>query len=376
MRPANCRAVPPGPPPRPVETVAVVGTGLVGASVGLALRRRHPGLDVVGADASEAAGLEALRRGALSRVAGLGAAVAGADLVVLAPPLDALPGLFEAVAPHVREGALVTDAGSVKGPVVEASRALPSGVRFVGGHPMAGAAVGGPENADPLLFENAVWVLTPSPTVAGPEAAPEARWLVEAVGARPVWMAAARHDVVAATVSHLPQLLAVALVEHAAATGPDALGLAAGGFRDMTRIAGSPFGTWGPILRDNRDAVAAVLEAFAGRLLEVRREVLDGPRGLEAAFERAGRTRAALPASSKGFLAPLADVVVWADDRPGFLHGLTGAVAAAGLNLKDAELLRVRSGEVGTFRFGFETAADADRAVEALGAAGYRAERR
>ena len=144
----------------------------------------------------------------------------------------------------------------------------------------------------------------------------------------------------------------------------------------MTRIAGSPWSMWGPILSDNRDAVADVLARFSGRLDGVRQSVERGDSRLAEAFERAGRTRAALPASGRGSLAPLADVVVWADDQPGFLHQLTGVIAAAGLNLRDAELLRVRTGELGTFRFGFETAADADRAVAALAEAGYRADRR
>ncbi len=303
--------------------------------------------------------------------------MASADLVVLAAPLDALPPLLDLAAEHAHPGTVLTDVGSVKGAVLDHAHALPTGLRFVGGHPMAGAAVGGPENADTLLFENAVWVLCPPPQAGDlKDYAPEVLTLVKATGARPVVMDAARHDVVAATISHLPQLLAIALVETAAEAGDDALGLAAGGFRDMTRIAGSPFSMWGPILRDNRDAVASVLAAFGDRLDALRQSVEDEPTQLAAAFERAGRTRAALPSSSKGFLAPLADVVVWADDRPGFLHALTGVVAEAGLNLKDAELLRVRAGEVGTFRFGFETAADANRAVAALAAAGYRAERR
>ncbi len=314
----------------------------------------------------------ALTRGAVSRLSSLAGAAAVGDVVVLAAPLDALPHLLATAAEHAQPGALVTDVGSVKTSIMAAARALP-GVRFIGGHPMAGAAAGGPGQADALLFENAVYVLTPEDA---DDLAPEALWLVDAVGARAVVMEAERHDRAVAAVSHLPQLLAVALVESAAEAGDDALALAAGGFRDMTRIAGSPFSTWGPILRDNRDAVLRALDGFRRQLDAVRNAVAETPDALATAFEHAGQTRAALPSASKGSLTPLADIVVWADDRPGFLHGLTGAVAEAGLNLRDAELLRIRSGEVGTFRFGFETAGDADAALQALNAAGYRAERR
>jgi prephenate dehydrogenase len=365
--------VPLGPP----QSVAVLGTGLIGASLGLALRRTA-GVSVVGYDRDAERAAVARARGALTSVAASAAeAVREAAVAVLAVPLDAVPPLLTDVAAAVRPGTLVTDVGSVKGTVMRAARSLPAGVRFVGGHPMAGAAVSGPEHADALLFENAVWALTPPADVGDVRAyAPEALWLVEAAGARPVVLDAERHDRVAAAVSHLPQLLAVALVEAAADTGDDALGLAAGGFRDMTRIAGSPFAMWEPILRDNRAAVADALAAFEARLAAIRRSVERDPAALGSRFERAGHTRAALPSSSKGFLAPLADVVVWADDRPGVLHALTGVLAAAGLNVKDAELLRLRDGVAGTFRFGFASAADADRAVAALAEAGHRAERR
>ena len=352
-------------------SVAVVGTGLIGASLGLALRQR--GVEVVGHDPDPGHAAQALARGAVSRLAGLADAVRQSGVVVLAAPLDAVPGLLAEVAESARPGTFVTDVGSVKGPVTRAARVLPGSVRFVGGHPMAGAAVAGPSQADPLLFENAVWVWCPPGGAGLPR---QARWLSDAVGARAVVMTAERHDAVVAAISHLPQLLAVALVEAAADAGPDALALAAGGFRDMTRIAGSPWSVWGPVLDDNRDAVAQALARFSARLDAVRQSVEAGDGALAGAFERAGRTRAALPSAGRGTLAPLADVVVWADDQPGFLHALTGVLAQAGLNLRDAELLRVRSGELGTFRFGFETATDADQAVRALGEAGYRAARR
>lgn len=360
---------------RAPSTVSILGTGLIGASLGLAIRRRFPDLEVVGADQNEDHVLEAVTRGAITASASIEDAIEAGDLIVAATPLDATQSVLEDVARHARPGSLVTDVGSVKGSVLEAATVLPDSVRFVGGHPMAGAATGGPGSADALLFENAVYVLTPDGIDLEDEA-PEALWLVETVGARPVVMTAERHDRAVAAVSHLPQLLAVALVETAARYGDDALSLAAGGFRDMTRIAGSPFSTWGPILRDNRDAVLDTLRTMVRVLEDVQADVGRDLSGLEDVFERAGKTRAALPSSSKGSLAPLSDVVVWADDRPGFLHALTGVVADAGLNLRDAELLRVRTGEVGTFRFGFETPADANGAVRALVKAGYRAERR
>ena len=370
--------------PSTMERVALIGTGLIGGSLGLALRAKHPEAEVVGFDASGAERDLALARGAVTRCAGSAPeAASGADLVVVAVPTAAVADVLREIAPALSPEAVVTDVASVKGPAMwAAAEILPAGVRFVGGHPMAGAERVGMAHADALLFENAVYVLTPGASGDGETPsrdaiAPEALWLVEAVGARAVVMSAERHDAVVAAVSHLPQLLAVALVAHAAEAGDDALALAAGGFRDMTRIASSPFGMWGGILGANRDAILDALDGFARGLGTLREAVASGDTPeLRAAFERASETRSAIPTHSKGFLAPLAEVTLWAEDRVGFLAGVTGALAEAGINIKDMELLRVREGTGGAFRLAFADGATADAALGVLRARGLRAERR
>ncbi|WP_420454100.1 prephenate dehydrogenase/arogenate dehydrogenase family protein [Rubrivirga sp.] len=364
---------PPLPPPD-VGRVAVIGTGLIGGSVALALRDRRPAVEVVAFDRDPAQLALAVESGAVRAAGSPAAAVAQADVVVLAVPTGSARSALSEIASSVRPGALVTDVASVKGPVGAAARELlPDGVAFVGGHPMAGAERGGMAHADALLFENAVYVLTPD----GPEVDPRAVWLAESVGARPVLLTAARHDAVVAAVSHLPQLAAVALVGLAAQAGDDALALAAGGFRDMTRIASSPFGMWGDILVANRDAALGALDGYTARLGALRDAVADGDLdALADTFERSATTRAAIPSHSKGFLAPLAEVTLWAEDRVGFLASVTSALADANLNIKDMELLRVREGEGGAFRLAFADGPTADAAVRVLRALGLRAERR
>ena len=359
-----------------IRRVAVVGTGLIGGSIALALRARRPEVEVVGFDRDGRQSAEAVVRGAIDRAAETArAAVAEADLVVLAVPTSAVRATLDEIAPALAAGALVTDVASVKGPVVEAAgEVLPDDVTFVGGHPMAGSERGGMAHADALLFENAVYVLTPT---GGDPPDPRAVWLAEAVGARPVLMAADRHDAVVAAVSHLPQLAAVALVQLAAEVGDDALALAAGGFRDMTRIASSPFGMWGGVLDANRDAVLRTLDAYAAGLGRLRAAVEAGDHGaLADAFRQSAETRGAIPSHSKGFLAPLAEVTLWAEDRVGFLAAVTGALAEAEVNVKDIELLRVREGEGGAFRLAFADGPTADRALDVLRGLGLRAERR
>jgi len=362
--------------PEAVRHVAIVGTGLIGGSIALALKARTPGVRIVAVDRDPAQAALAVERGAADAAAASPAdAVAHADVVVLAVPTGAIRNTLVEIAPALRPGALVTDVASVKGPAVDAAReVLPEHVTFVGGHPMAGAERGGMAHADALLFENAVYVLTPP---AGTEADPRAVWLARSVGARPVVMAPGRHDAVVAAVSHLPQLAAVALVGLAAEVGDDALALAAGGFRDMTRIASSPFGMWGDILAANRPAVLGVLDAYAGGLGALRAAVEAGDLGaLAGAFERSATTRSAIPSHAKGFLTPLAEVTLWAEDRVGFLAAVTGALADAHLNIKDMELLRVREGEGGAFRLAFADGPTADAAIGVLRDLGLRAERR
>ena len=366
-----------------MKKIALLGVGLIGGSLGLAWKKHRPELVIVGYDEADVLE-EALRRGAIDgRAADPAAAVRAADLVVLAAPIGAILRLMETIAPHLKRGAVVTDVGSVKAPVAQHARdVLPAANPFVGGHPMAGSEKGGIAHADAFLFENATYVLSPPPDV-GPDALP-ARFpdlvaLVQATGARLLVLEAERHDRIAATVSHLPQLLAVTLMNAAAEANREDeafLRLAAGGFRDMTRIASSPFAMWRDVLVANEGPILDALGRFAAAFQRTRNRLLeDDPDALADAFDAARQVRERIPRDMKGFLEPLAEVHLYAEDRPGFLVGITSAVYEAGLNIKDIELLKIREGTGGAFRLGFATAGDADAATEALNAAGYRAYR-
>ncbi len=362
--------------------VAIVGLGLIGGSLALAAKRFRPETSVIGVDFPEVLS-RALGRGAID--AGvpperLEAAVAEADLVVLATPILTILKLLDRVVPALKPGAVVTDVGSTKLEICRAAGAAmggaPEGAVFVGGHPLAGSEAQGIEHAQPLLFENALYVLTPPQPDAprGREGAAALRGFLESLGALVVELEPERHDQIVAYTSHLPQLLAVALVNVVGARGH--LDWAAGGFRDLTRVAASPFGLWRDILSTNAPRVRAALEALIDELqaLKGQLEALEereGTNELRRAFERAARFRKALPVRPKGLLRPCAEVAVWVPDRPGALAEITAAVARAGVNIKDIELLKVREGLGGTFRLGFETPQDAQRVVEALQRLGY-----
>lgn len=231
----------------------VLGTGLIGTSVGLALRSQ--GWDVQGWDPSTEALDESFRRGALNVRLG-GPMTAGAEFVVLAGPPQAVMTTLADLDTDV----LVTDVASVKRPVVEAAGHLP---HFVGGHPMAGGETSGPSLAARSMFHGATWVLTSDGAAIEDLDAMEA--IVTSFGANPVVMTAAEHDSAVARVSHLPHVLAAALM-NLVGDDPATLALAGGGFRDLTRIAAAESGWWSEVLEANASQVADSIDLLDAAL--------------------------------------------------------------------------------------------------------------
>lgn len=293
-------------------TVVIWGVGLIGGSIGMALRQRGLADEVIGigrpksipgAPAASFPGgagevPEAVRLGAVDRMATHPeAALARADLVILAMPVQVMIDLAPQAAPLFRPGTIVTDVASVKEAVVAAwERHLPDGVAFVGGHPMFGRERSGVAFASADLIPGCRWVLTPGER-SGRGVAPleRVRELVLALGAEPVVMSPAEHDRCVAGASHLPQLVATALAAAALdldEAQPGTLHLAAGGFRDATRIADSPAALWHEIWANNRPALRAAVAAFRGVLDELEAAIEAGDyEALAAVFDRAHAAR-------------------------------------------------------------------------------------
>lgn len=276
--------------------VAVVGVGLIGGSVAAGCKARGLAARVTGVDSNPTAREIARARGLVDAVeAAPGDSLRDADLVVLSVPVGALARVLGTTARLLRDGTTVTDVGSVKRPVVTAAeRALPAGPRFVGGHPIAGTEGAGPAHASPRLFEDAMCILTPTART-DPGALAQTRALWEGLGARVVLMDAERHDAVLAATSHLPHVLAYALVgmlaEMEEENGP-LFSYGGGGLRDMTRIAQSPATLWREICLLNRDPLLKVLGRFREGLARLEALVVAGnAKALEEAFQRAGIRR-------------------------------------------------------------------------------------
>ena len=258
------------------DKVAVVGVGLIGGSLGLALKERGLARQVAAWARTPATRRRAVDRGAADLAPDdLAACVAGAELVYVSTPVAAIAPTLAAIAPHVAPGAVVTDAGSSKAAIVAAAAALPYSARFVGGHPMAGSAEAGVDAARADLFGGMSYVLTPVPGTA-PDAVETVRELAEAIGARVYLVSPTDHDQAVATISHLPHLLAWALVhltQHRHDAGEPVFELTAGSWASATRVAAGSAGLWREILVSNRAAVLAAVDGFAAEL-DALRELL------------------------------------------------------------------------------------------------------
>lgn len=283
--------------PPPFSRIGIVGLGLIGGSLALACRRRWPTALVIGVDRNDA--LEAaMVRHAIDVAADDLGMLAGAEVVVLAAPVEANLALLAELEAHVEGEALVTDVGSTKRVIVEAARALPARLPFIGGHPLAGAARSGIEHGAAELFEGRPWLLTPEPRVPA-VLVDRLAGFVSALGAHPRAVSADEHDRLMAALSHLPQLAASALMDVVGErAGTDGLALAGRGLRDTTRLASSPGHVWADVCATNADHIGEALDALIDALRALRTGLHDA-QAVEDAFARAQRWRDRLEADRR-----------------------------------------------------------------------------
>jgi len=272
--------------------VALLGLGLMGGSLALALRAANLCDGIAGYDAAPGVATLALKRGMIDRACESPAVAAtGADLIVLAAPAQSALFLLQAISAHVEPQAVVTDLCSVKAAIVTwAGESLADPSRFVGGHPMAGSEQSGLNAASATLYHDARWLLTPTASTA-PDALARVEALTRALGAFPQWLAPAEHDVLLAGASHLPLAVAATLAATLAAAPdwPQVAQVAAGGYRDTTRIAAGDPIMARDICLSNRDALLARLDAFTAQLGELRAAIAQADAAALEAFFRAGR---------------------------------------------------------------------------------------
>jgi prephenate dehydrogenase len=356
-----------------IATVAVIGTGLVGSSVGLAAKhagvKRVTGWDADGATLREAAGAKALDAAASS----LREAVAGAELIVVAVPVGALVSVTTEILAAADADATVTDVGSTK-------RAVAAGIddpRFVPGHPLAGGATGGPTRAAADLFDGATWFLTPVPSTA-PSHFAVVEAFVNLLGAHVVKLDAGEHDRLLALTSHLPHALANALMRQIAraSVGHDEpLAHAGAALREMTRVAGANAAIWADIFDENGDLIADAVAAHREELADVERAL----RAHDHAFFETWITEAAsarsrmLEYAYRTEAQTLNRIRVRVPDQPGVLARITQTLGAARINIEDFELRHVSPEYGGVLVILVAGADNAERARTLLRREGYSA---
>jgi prephenate dehydrogenase len=354
-----------------ITRLAIVGTGLIGASVGLAAKR---------AGVAEVAGFDvdanflgiAKERGAVdTAAASLEEAVEGADLAVVATPVTTLPAQVAATLSSSGEACTVTDVGSTKRGVCSS---VSERGRFIGGHPICGSETHGPEHASGQLFEGATWFLTPVPETDA-ERYRTLHGFVASLGAVPVAVDPRAHDRLVALTSHVPHALANVLVNQVGSVrvdGHEPLAGAGGSLRDMTRVAGANPRIWVDIFLENADELRSALGEHRRRVEELERALGDSDAGYLARWiaEAAGHRRQLL-AEAYPDPGSLQWLRVHVPDRPGVLSGITQALGAEGINIEDFDLHHMSPERGGTLAILVAGEDDAARGAALLEAQGY-----
>ena len=356
------------------DKIAVIGTGLIGSSLILSFRRKKIGKKIIGIDLPEVI-RQALLHGIIDEgynPSEIREGIQESDLIVLATSIHQILELLPVVANNVKPGAIVTDVGSSKKAIIDMAQDLfKGGSYFIGGHPMAGSEKKGISAADPFLFENCFYILVPlinTPRFVTDQFAN----ILKLIGSKVLVLDAEIHDQIAAGVSHLPQVLAVCLVNLIGKYHKQQshfLKLAAGGFRDMTRIASSPFDVWKDIFETNEENILFFIDQFIEELENFKKDFEKGD--LKVQFDQAARTRLSIPKDTKGFINPNYDLIIVVEDKPGVIATISTVLAEQNINIRDIEVLKVRLLEGGTLRIAFETEREREEAINLLNKKGF-----
>ena len=281
------------------KKITIIGVGLIGGSLGLALKEKKPNFKIVGIDKQniieKAIALGAIDEGTVNLKEG----IKKADIIIIATPVKTIINILTQINPFLKKGCLVTDTGSIKQKIVQkANKILSKDIHFIGGHPMAGSEKYGIESADPYLFYNKTYILAPTPK-SNLRALEKASLLIEMIGAKELILDPLEHDRIVSAVSHLPQIIAVSLIntigELALRGNNNNYFKAVGeGFKDMTRIAYSPFKMWEDICNTNQENILEMIQEFKNHLEVIEDKLKNNPNSLKEEFQKASKLRGSL----------------------------------------------------------------------------------
>lgn len=357
------------------QTFGFIGLGLIGGSIARAVRDKLPESAIIAYDVSETALQAALSDGVIDVAAdAIDERFGRCDYLFLCAPVQRNEENLSAVAKFLSPDCLLTDVGSVKTGIHEAVRAMGLESRFIGGHPMTGSEREGYVNSKALLLENAYYILTPTDLVS-PERLEAYRGLVQTLGAIPLILDCKQHDYVTAAISHLPHVIAATLVnlvrDSDSSDGVMKM-VAAGGFKDITRIASSSARMWQQICLTNAENISALLDDYVQALTAVRGE-LDArdASALYELFDGARIYRDGFINTSSGPIKSSYTVTIDIADEPGALAAIAAILAPHQISIKNIGILHNRESETGVLRIELYEEASVDRSAEILRAEGY-----
>ncbi len=328
----------------PFKNISILGVGLIGGSLGMALKQFSSSVKVTGLFRRKEAIAEAKKVGAIDvGTTNFKEGLKNADLVFICTPVSTIVPLIKEIIPYLKEGTVITDVGSVKSSIVHSvGKFLPPHLHFIGGHPLAGSERGGVQAAFPTLFKNAFYIITPTQKT-NTEALKLLHSLLTQIGANVIAIDPDRHDRIVAFISHLPHLLACSLVNLAASQATEVENLllfAATGFRDMTRIAAGNPGIWADICLENKKAIDEAIEEFQKEILKIRSLIRDNKKEkLYNQLDQARQARVNLPTVLYKDLSQLRDLLIPVTDKPGVLSEVTVAIGRLGINIEDIEII-------------------------------------
>lgn len=351
--------------------VAIIGLGLIGGSLGLALKR-NPELHITGYDRSFSTLEQAFRRGIIDTIAtSIEYACEHADVIIFATPVNTTVAMMQQAGDwKLKKDVIMTDTGSTKGPIMDAAKQLRRlGITFIGGHPMAGSHKSGVTAAKEHLFENAYYILTPDPQTDSVKVE-RLRNLLKPTKGKIVVLDSEEHDRMTAIVSHFPHLVASSLVGRLEAQQekqPFVKKLAAGGFRDLTRIASADPIMWRDITSQNREELLKQLDGWLEEMENVRNMLKSNdPAEIYDYFAGAKQFRDDLPITSQGALYMTYDLHIDVPDHPGIISEITKILADELISLTNIRIVETRTDVFGILVISFQTADDREQAKSAL----------
>lgn len=352
--------------------VFVIGLGLIGGSLALCVKGQHRDCKIIGFDIYEEQGKLAKMLGVVDELTdSIEASAKEADLILIATPVQETERILDLLAGiPLKKNVIVSDTGSTKSSIVKrADKLIDKGITFIGGHPMAGSHKSGVAAARALLFENAFYLLTPPNKVSVEKVNVLKEWL-KGTNAKFITITPEEHDYLTGVISHFPHVIAASLVHQAEKTSQEqklVTRLAAGGFRDITRIASSSPAMWRDILLHNKEVMLQLLNEWQQEMKEVTSMIQDGDsEKIYHFFSQAKHFRDELPQKEKGAIPSFYDLFVEVPDYPGVISEVTGYLAKEEISITNIQIRETREDIIGVLVISFQTEDDRTRAIKCL----------